>query len=312
MDKKIAKWVILIGILLCLVIGLFSLTMMKANGPEVQQQFTDMTEGSITPASLTEVKAFLDKNMKRLDEDYASHLLVAYEDYATRFINSEVDMTLLQEFAGLSDPKTGKISEEKLSTEELKVLYASLETAGIRMTMINDVPQLMLDYDVLEKQYKSRISAPLDALYQLKALEEESPCIENATLLISWGELAERAHSVEKLIVKYKDEHLISEDCRWMLETYTNFMLMGANNTPVFDYTTAQFKPEAKVQYEKFIKENPDSEVSWMLGQYFDYLKDNDYVMNYKDSEESKKFFDTCSWLVMEAEKRVYQTWTTQ
>lgn len=307
MKLKTGKWIILVGILICLLAGLVFLTMLKPEGSEIQAEFTTMTEGKITPRKLTEAKLFLDKNIKRLDEEYASHILVAYEDYALRFINTEADMTLVQQLVSVYDKEKGQVNEEKLVSEELQELYESMQTAEIHLGIIRDTAELSLDYGALEEQYGKYVCKALSQMYKIKAREEQEPCIENATLLISWGDLAQRAYDVERLIQEYGTEHLITEDGRWMLETYVNFMLMGANNSPVFDYETTEFKTEAKVQYELFTEEHPDSAITWMLLQYFDYLEENDYTMNYKDSEASKKFFDMCSWLVTETEKRVYK-----
>jgi hypothetical protein len=84
-------------------------------------------------------------------------------------------------------------------------------------------------------------------------------------------------------------------------------MVMGSNNTPIFDYKTYGFSKDAKSAYMEFINRHPDSVTAWALTEYFTYLNSINYSMNYNDKVSSKMFFDTCDWLVSESGKRVYQ-----
>ena len=93
----------------------------------------------------------------------------------------------------------------------------------------------------------------------------------------------------------------------WLYKSYLNSLLMGATNTPIFNYSTQEFSEEAKQAYISFITSHPDSTITWMLKEYFTYLNSIDYKLNFNDSTMSKVFFDTCDWLVSEAEKRVLE-----
>jgi hypothetical protein len=84
-------------------------------------------------------------------------------------------------------------------------------------------------------------------------------------------------------------------------------MLLGMNNTPIFDYETQKFSEEAKTAYVEFIKANPDAVTSWMLLEYLSYLDGTGYIMDYNNEAQSKAFFDTCTWLVSEAGKKVLE-----
>lgn len=276
------------------------------NAETIKTEFSAMLEGEITPEKLVSAEAYLDKYIGKLDSEQASHMLVAYEDYALRFINTEVDKTLLQQMKSFYDEndKTRQIAQD---SEALKDFDNSMEDAQILVSLYKDEVKLSLDYGTLAKEYQKNILPALYELYKLKALDVEQPWVEDATLLISWRELVQRAYQVELLMEKYKEEHLVAEDLKSLYDTYVNFMLMGANNTPIFDYTTMQFSGDAEKTYRKFIKEYPESATASILQKYFSYLNEINYQLNYKDSTESKAFFDTCSRLVREAEKRVKQ-----
>ncbi len=82
---------------------------------------------------------------------------------------------------------------------------------------------------------------------------------------------------------------------------------MGTTNTPVFDYQTGEFSAQAKEAYEHVVKEHQDTILAWTLNQYFAYLEEIEYTLNYKDSTMSKLFFDTCYGIRATAEKRVFE-----
>lgn len=276
------------------------------NVETIQTEFEAMQQGEITPQRLVSVEAYLDKYIGKLDRERASHMLVSYEDYALRFINTEVDKTLLEQMKGFYD-ENEKARQIARDSEVLKEFYEEMEQSKILMGLYEDEVKLSLDYETLANEYQKNLLPAVYYLYELKALEVEKPCIENAALLISWKQLAERAYRVELLMEEYKEEHLVAKDMKWFYDTYVNFMLMGANNTPVFDYSTMEFSSDAKKAYEDFIKEHPESTTAWILEKYFSCLDEMDYQLNYKNSEESKTFFNNCSWLLIEAEKRVKQ-----
>lgn len=129
----------------------------------------------------------------------------------------------------------------------------------------------------------------------------------DTVLMKSWAELALRAHDIELFAKKNRDFDLIKEDLEWIYGYYMNAMVMGTNGTPIFDYKTNSFSEEAKIAYEAFINQYPDTATSWALKEYFTYLNSIKFKMDYNDKISSKLFFDTCDWLVLESGKRVIQ-----
>ncbi|HAF60171.1 MAG TPA: hypothetical protein DCK81_03410 [Clostridiales bacterium UBA9856] len=66
-----------------------------------------------------------------------------------------------------------------------------------------------------------------------------------------------------------------------------------------------EFSEPAKTAYQNFMLSEPAAVLTWVLKEYFTYLNSIDYTLDFNDSTMSKVFFDTCDWLVSEAEKRV-------
>jgi len=164
-----------------------------------------------------------------------------------------------------------------------------------------------IDYGEWILHYEDHIDPALTGFYQIMLEEQESPMKKDTVLMKSWAELALRAHDIELFAKKNRDFDLIKEDLEWIYGYYLNAMVMGTNGTPIFDYKTNSFSEEAKIAYEAFINQYPDTATSWALKEYFTYLNSIKFKMDYNDKISSKLFFDTCDWLVLESGKRVIQ-----
>jgi hypothetical protein len=136
-------------------------------------------------------------------------------------------------------------------------------------------------------------------------MEADYPMVIDASLVISWGELANRTLATEIFVHKYKNDYDTLEDGTFMYQNYINTLLMGIDNTPTFGIEDNQFSSDAKEQYIDFINNNPDSVTAYILTEYITYLESINYKLDYANEEQSKIYFDTCTWLVSEAGKRV-------
>jgi hypothetical protein len=220
---------------------------------DVVKEFDELIAQTATDESVEEANAFLRDNLKRVDEDKAGEMLLAWEAYALNYDNTSVDYeALVDEYAG-------------------------------------EIPQYMIE------------------LFQFKDLEQTSPIISGAALQIPWPELLGRASAIEDFIAENRDVAMIREDALWLYRRHLNAILMGASNSPIFDYSTHKFSEEARALYEGYVEERPGTTLAWMLSEYRRYLESLDYVFLY-DSKDSNEFFDTCNRLVSEAEKRVYRS----
>ncbi len=189
----------------------------------------------------------------------------------------------------------------KLDQENASDVVVGLETYVLSYN------QDSIDYHEWISVYQNYIEPQLLALYQLKLKEQDNPLTEDATLMVSWSELLERTYEIEQYIRNNKNYTLVQKDILWMYGNDIKIILMGTNNSPIFNYKTYQFSEEAKMAYEAFLKQHPDSVTAWTLSEYFAYLEGIGYSMNYSDKIASKTYFDTCDLLVSESGKRVLQ-----
>ena len=271
----------------------------------VQSDFSVMVSGTTTPENIRSTAEYMDDNIKKVGKDIAAQMLSAYEDYLHRYISENPDKLQLELLYGYYDKEKKAFNEEKIKDSEISDFYDSIRFGSLIPVCNEDSIALKINYPNLLEKYGEYISVPMHRLYELKAIAVEKPMSQNAALLISWEELSNRALEAEKLLKEFPGDELVKTDAMWLYTTYLNTMLMGTTNTPIFDYSTTEFSPEARKSYERFMLDNPDATITWVLKEYFTYLYGISYSLNFNDSTMSKVFFDTCDWLVSEAEKRV-------
>lgn len=280
-------------------------------GPEViGSEFSALisTEQKVTPESMAAAAEYMDQYLHKLSEEAASQMLVSYEAYMVQYINTDGDQNQIQSLQSYYSEKDGTLNRDKMRKDEAtNGFYENLETAYVRVALKTGRIALEPDYARLKKEFGKDVLPAVSQLYDIKATISERPATDNATLQISYQELLSRAALVEGLIAENKDNKLIADDAKWLYSSYLNMIFMGTTNSPVFNYETGEFSAAAKETYTGFVKENPESSLTWAMEQYFSYLDSIAYKIDFKDSVMSKAFFDNCSRIVSETEKRVYQ-----
>jgi hypothetical protein len=155
-----------------------------------------------------------------------------------------------------------------------------------------------VDYERIIGEYDAEIPESLAELFAYKAVEQERPIIFDATLQVDWRELVSRTLDIEDFIVARREDEMIRNDALWLYKRHVNALLMGASNSPVFDYGTREFSQELLAEYAAVMAERPDSTLAEVLAEYETYLAELGYVLEYDQKEESAKFFETCNRLV--------------
>ncbi len=277
------------------------------DGEQIQSDFSTMLEGKATPESVASAAEYLDQNIGKAGKEIGSQMMVAYEDYLIQYLNSDADWNAMEAFFPYWNFDESSLEADKIQSEETKALYDNLMAGGFKFDSSEGMVYPIIDYKALIERYGSKVTESLNSLYVVKQMESDKPMARDAALVIGWDELAQRAYATEQYIQTFKEDTLTIADAQFIYENYINTMLLGMNNTPIFDYETTVFSSEAKTAYGSFINEYPNSVTSWMLKEYMVYLESAGYKMDYNDATQSKAFFDTCSWLVSEAGKKVLE-----
>lgn len=296
----------LVGILISiLLLGMAIFFGLGPNPTNIDEQFAAMVSEQATPESLVLAKDYLSKNIGKLNKDKATKIVMQYEDFMIKYINSDADWTALDQLFAYWNEDIGAIEADKIKSAELLNTYNQLVTSGFYFLSSEGIPYPAINYTDLLIKYEGKISPALVDLYKIKQMEADYPMAIDASLVISWGELANRTLATEVFVEKYKNDYNTIEDWIFIYQNYINTLLMGIDNTPMFGILDNEFSKDAKGQYIDFINNNPDSVTAYILTEYITYLESINYILDYANEEQSKIYFDTCTWLVSEAGKRV-------
>lgn len=274
---------------------------------EIHREFSQIVSQKATPQRLVEAKEYAQAYAKRLGAEGASSMVAQLEDYITRYINTDCDNLQVQSLTAYFQKESGVLQEDLIKDVETKEYYDILQKTHIYPVYFEDRVQLRVNYTTLNEAFGDVIDPALKRLYEIKVWVTDRPATKNATLQISYEQLLKRALAVEDLIDEYPNHVLIQEDVQWLYSTYLDLIMMGTANSPIFDYTTGKFQPQAKKAYEDFLNQHQETTIAWALEEYFDYVESIEYTMNYKDSKASKLFFDSCHGIRAAAEKRVFE-----
>ncbi len=295
------------AVLLIIVLCFGSLTGCRKDREKIESDFAVMSSASATPEHILSMAEFLDDNIAFVKEEAADRMVSDYEKYLHRYITETREETGLEALRPYFDPVTKRIDPEKIKCGDMRDYYDNLSKSPVLAVYYEDNPILLVDYQRLLEKYGEYISEPLKQLYEAYAVSIENPMTENAALRITYQELLERADRIEKLLREFPDNQLIKTDALWLYGTYINAILMGTTNSPIFNCcgNDNTFSEDAKDAYMDYMRANTDAVLTHVLKEYFSYLVSIDFRLDFNDKVMSKVFFDTCDYLVSEAEKKV-------
>lgn len=302
--KRYAK---IAAMITALILCIGCLTGCGKSDEEIKDDFSGILSNKATPETMMEAEDYVEKYAKKLTKDGASVMVAHLEDYLIQYINTDRDDIQVQSLAAYFDKESGIIDEGKIKDDVTEEFYEILKKVHIYPVYYEDKVQLRVNYGTLNETFSKVIDPALSKLYEIDQMITDDPATQNATIGITYDELMDRAMAVEQLILEHPENIWINDEVKWLYSTYLDLIMMGTTNTPVFDYQSGEFSPQAKAAYEHVVNEHRDTTLAWALNQYFTYLEEIGYTMDYKDSTKSKLFFDTCHGIRIAAEKRVFE-----
>lgn len=277
----------------------------KASEETIASDFLKMMEGTADSTKIRDASAYLLDNIKRVSRETGTGMLIQYEEYLTLYIKENPDKAILDQLVTFYDEKTKTFNDEKIENSDLKVYLEEIEAGGLKIVEYEGSLVLRLDYGKLLEWFGSDVGDSLVELYRLTETVTNEPITEDATLQLSYEVLLERALAAETILKNYPGDETIKADAIWIYTSHLNALLMGTTNSPIFDYQTKAFSSEAMDAHVGFMQKNPEATLTWVLKEYYTYLTSTSFTLDYSDKTASKVFFETCDWLVSEAEKRV-------
>ena len=135
--------------------------------------------------------------------------------------------------------------------------------------------------DFFFETFKNNSSPSLKTFLQLRDWELKNAFSEDAMLLISFNDLADRIYNWDKYLNDYPDTKL-NREANYFLKIYLETYLTGMENTRLFDRKSRILLPEVKQSYESYIQNYTDTKSGMIIQEYYEILKRNEF--EYSDS----------------------------
>jgi hypothetical protein len=120
------------------------------------------------------------------------------------------------------------------------------------------------------------LTPPMQEYLGLLALEQANPTGADASLLISWDELAERVARTDRFPALYPDA--VARDLvRVQHLGYLRWYLRGADNTEVFRRGTRELEAHVRENYERYAATHGSMPSGQLVRAYLEVLRANNY-----------------------------------
>lgn len=162
-----------------------------------------------------------------------------------------------------------------LQDAELKNLLLGFQAGGYKFDSAEGLYFPLIDYSLYQR-YNPLLTADLAAYIDIMAVESAKAAAKDGALVIGWDEIIRRALRQEKFLTRYSDSPKFTE-VKDLYKRYVLWALYGANNTPLFDYETKSFNPEARTAYQQIAGADAGSSLLETIRSYIQVLDGSDF-----------------------------------
>ena len=207
---------------------------------------------------------YLESILDKVPAEDARQMVSQLEDYIAQEASPKLGEMLNEAFdyEYIDDYMLDEFNNrpEDIEDPDLRAIMQMIRAGGMLVNDAEGALYVDVDYDFIHQKFASVFTDDVRAYYQLQDLAVDKPFAEDAGLLISWDELAERIYGYEKFMKNYPDsEYLSSAGETWGI--YVNAYLLGLENTPVYDYDNYKLDGEVFKSYQRTIEKYAGSKL---------------------------------------------------
>lgn len=256
------------------------------NRGETQYQAIADTLNTSEPLELSRITKAHDMiiDASHLTAEQATHLQELFVKYI--FACADIQTSLMEEAYGTAlttnDPQ---LMEQQF--DSLNRAMSQLRQYGIMMyTSEGGITTDVMPIFIAEAFWK--YMTPLErTIATLSELEVETPSLNDASINISYEEIAQRLKMCDDMLAQYPDEPLTPQIIACQ-KYYLAILLAGVDNSPVFDWNTRTLMPQIRQIVELYITEYPDAASTPTLQQFMALAA----ASNFKQSADIDTFIE--------------------
>jgi len=186
---------------------------------------------------------------------------------------------------------------ERFDGSELEDSFLKdLDQNGFRLSSSEGMSYVDEHPKFLHRAFGDRVSEPVGVFLRLRVNELEEGIFDDAVLMISFENLAERVRTWERYMEKYPD-FVLFDEAKYFYQTYLLTLLEGSSNTPIYDYDHEQKTESVTVYqhvqdiYREFAEGNSSMKSTEIVKEYLALLEKSDF----RQSEETTAFLRALS-----------------
>ncbi|MDG0791642.1 hypothetical protein OMP38_12730 [Cohnella ginsengisoli] len=231
------------------------------------EAFKEQAQSDLSAAELN--KALDDKLTQALPEtgDALLREMLAYYDRQLpnmqgKFEPEKVQQALQKLEWPPTDEQIGQIKDE-----QVRSLVQGAIDGGYKLETTEGFYFPVVDYGKL-KRADAQVTAAMKDYIALLAVESDQKSASDGGLVIERSEVAARAAQAEAYVTAHPDTPERKQAENLFATRYVPYLLMGLDNTPVFDFETFKIDTQVKAALEKVITDYPGT-VTSKLAQEF-------------------------------------------
>ena len=230
-------------------------TVVKDDEEKIMRDFNNIVKSDNEPFVIVK---FIDENIQKVTKEDAIEMIKNLEEIQEQYLEEYGEQLFMEDYQGeligLSKGQESQLFFNEIKTEEiknanLKELMDKILKGKYKLINMEGAFYPIIDYETL-KIYNDYLSDEMKGYIDIKSIDSNNPTVLDASLVISFDELAQRLIKVENYIKEYPDGIRYEEILR-LFGVYLRFYLEGVDNTPIYDYETKEIKNEVLKSYKK-------------------------------------------------------------
>jgi hypothetical protein len=257
--------------------------------PEVVEVKENKTEAIID--KLNKDKLDLIAKLGSSESDNQNKLYESYRAEREKTLEAlnSAEGSLLEKYVNFYNEKAGKI----LLPDSIEKKKEAFEKANVEFWEVGEgYTELRNEPYFYATIFKNYLTNDYKDFLDIEAKENTVLYSADAGIAISFKEVSERMLSWEKFLIKFPNSKLF-DAAKENYNFYVMDYLFGEDNTPAIEYADKTIYPENKTEFQRYIKENPNS-TSTILVQFLldniEKVQTTDDLRKLLDKELSKYF----------------------